>query len=70
MRTRRSLTAALALTVALTATTLSAATRDTASGRSSQPQRPSIISIVKRILHDIIRAVPEPSVPIPGPTNS
>lgn len=70
MRTRRSLTTALALTLTLTATTLSAAVnREATPTRPSKGDRPSIITIVKRVLGEIIRAFPEPSTPVPS-TNS
>jgi hypothetical protein len=63
MRTRRSLTTALALALTLTAMTASAATRDAAPAR---PERPSIVAKVKRVLLGIIRSFEKPTVPIPG----
>lgn len=67
MRTRRSLTTAAILALTLTASTLSAANRDTTTGRSSQPDRPSIVMKVKRVLAGIVRAFEGPSIPIPAP---
>jgi hypothetical protein len=66
MRTirRSTLTTAAALTLILTATTLSAATRDTTPA-PAQPERASIAVKVKRVLDRFLRAFETPTVPIP-----
>lgn len=66
MRTRRSVVIAAVLTLTL-ATTLPAATRDTAS-RASQPDRPSIVTKARLALERVLRAFSgTPTVPIPAP---
>ena len=64
MRTRRSIATAVVLTLTL-ATTLPAATRDTAPS-PARPDRPSIVTKARLALERVLRALGgTPTVPIP-----